>query len=174
MVITVEKDETDLVSEAWKTKEYEKYVLSKKYHHATDHLGIAYTNPTMENIKTIYGITNDYVCSIPLKAELKETRDKFLEELDQIGLVLHGNLDTKEVQAAVLKYKLTITTERKQSRSYKQISNLPALLSALRNILVGAGDYALQCGLRISLSKKKKKGMEKMLDEEGLKLDDDI
>ncbi len=173
-MITVDKEETDLVSEAWKTKEYEKYVLSKKYHTATDHLGLAYSNPTMENIKTLYGIINDYVCSIPLKQELKEKRDKFLTDLDQIGLVLHGNLENKEVRAAVLKYKLTITTERKQSREYEQISNLPVLLSELRTILVEAGDYAVQCGLRISLSKNKKKGMEKMLDEEGLELDANI
>lgn len=174
VVITIKEDETDLVSEAWKTKEYEKYVLSKKYHHATDYLGLAYTNPTLENIKITYGVINDYVCSIPLKKELKKKRDEFLEELDKIGLVLHGDLSNPEVQNAVSNYKLKIITERKQSRSYQKISNLPMLLIALRSVLVEAGDYAVMCGLRISLSKKTKHGMEKVLDEEGLKMDEDI
>lgn len=173
-MITIKDEQTDLVSEAWKTKEYEKYVLSKKYHHAADYLGHAYSDPTIENIKITYGVINDYICSIPLKKELTENRDEFLKEMDNIGLVLHGNLSTKEVQNAILKYKLTIVTERKQAKAFHKISNLPMLLNPLRGVLLAAGDFAVQCGLRISLSKNKKKGMEKMLDEEGLKLDDDI
>lgn len=158
------KDE--MLFEDWK-KEYEKILLSKKYSEASAIIGECYRNPTIESVKRAYASVMDYVTSIPLPINEEKTRKKFLKPLDEISQIIYG-VDSPEVNKLCQKYKVVRKPERVGIKIVKTIHNLPNLIKALRDVLIQAGDFSTSKGLRVTLSQKKKIGMERILEEEGI------
>lgn len=160
--------DTEKISESWRTKEFEKYLIAKKYHHATSCLGIAAGNPVLENIKTLYGAVIDYVSSIPIKPNMKDDRKEYINTLDQVALILYGNYNEPTVQAIVKINKLTLLKSRNGSYNELILGNLPNLVNMIRDVLMKAGDFALRNGLRpLSIYEQKASGTDMIEDEEG-------
>ncbi len=164
----------DTVSEGWK-KEYEKFLLSQKYSKVCTLLGQALTEPTLQNAKTAYGTVTDYVCSIPisvlLHSETQKTRDELVASLDKIGVALYGDLRNQEVLTTVASMGLGLVCVRTGVQNELRITNIPKVIIETRNILIAAGDFAVTCGLRVSVSERKKRGKDKLLEEEGFEND---
>lgn len=160
-----------LISEDWK-KEYEKILLSKKYMASSSVLGIAFVHPTIENVKLAYGHVQDYVTSLPIGMgdrfkDSKDRRIKFLEKLDDIGLVLFGNKEISEVQKLMKEFKVSSQQVRKNVRIEDELKDLPNLVKELRKVLVESGEFAFSLGLRITISQPKKSGMTALMEQEG-------
>lgn len=157
----------DMISEGWK-KEYEKYLLTKKYYIASDFVSDAITDPTINNIKKAYGVVSNYISSIPIgKENIKKERDELFTQLKPAELILFGNPTMTNVVEARKKLGMGLIRIRQGNQYMLQVTDLPLIAIELRNILVNAGDFAVMCGLRISLSEKKPKGKQKLLEEEG-------
>ena len=58
--------------------------------------------------------------------------------------------------------------ERAGIKIVTTIHNLPNLIKALRDVLIDAGNFSTSKGLRVTLSQKKKIGMMRILEEEGI------
>ena len=156
----------EMLFEDWK-KEYEKILLSKKYSEASAIIGECYRNPNIENVKKAYASVVDYVTSIPLPINEEKNRKQFLNPLDEIAKIIYGT-DSPEVEKLCEKYQVIRRPERVGIKIVKTIHNLPNLITALRNILIKAGDFSTSKGLRVTLSQKKKIGMMRILEEEGI------
>lgn len=163
-----------MVTEDWK-KEPEKILLSRKYHETSSILGRTIYNPTIENIRYAQGAISDYVMSIPVgsyKTKKQEERNKILLELKQIGIVLYGNPSNPEVTKLYKDYGVTRKLQRKGSSIIYKLTELPQLANHLSEILVKAGDFAVTIGLRITLPQTTKQGMDKLIEEEGIKIEE--
>jgi len=160
----------DLIAEDWK-REYEKIILSRKYAAASTLIGVCLANPEEQAVKAAFGAVVDFVTSIPIGEEEKkqEKRDGFLVSLDEIEVVLYGNPELENVRLLSKKYGVMSRPERSGVRKVSRIQNLPELVKQIRTILVQAGDFATSAGLRILLAKHRKFGMEKIMEEEGVK-----
>lgn len=160
------KDEIKL-SEDWK-KEYEKFLLTRKYSEASRWIGICYANPTIDNLKTAFGLVVDYVISIPLTNDEKLTKERkdLLNKLDEIEKILYGT-ESEEVQKLYEEYKIIPIKVKKGVKIVTELGNLPNLVTALRDVLVKAGEFATSIGLRVTLASERKFGLKRILEEEG-------
>jgi hypothetical protein len=163
-----EYDDKGRIGEDWK-REYEKIILSRKYAEASSAIGSCFAQPTIENVKIAYGATVDFVTAIPIPEQdnLKGRRTGFLNDLDEIGLIVHGNYDQENVKELLKEYGLMISKVKQGVRTYDVLQNLPELVKKIRNILIEAGEFATSAGLRITLAKKQSEGMMKIMEEEG-------
>lgn len=165
----VEDDRKEMIGEDWK-KEYEKVILSRKYFYASTTVSDFFINPNENTVKMAFASVMDFVVSMPVSANktLKENRDKFKDELDDIGLVLLGDPSFSNVTKLYKKYGIIVRKVREGVRIRNMLTNLPELGKSIRNILIECGDFATQSGLRITLAKPKDYGMEKIENEEGM------
>lgn len=162
--------EGSMVTEDWR-REYEKVILSRKYSAASTLISMCFASPSDTNAKMAFGAIVDFVTSMPIGEDKKnqDTRDGFLSDLDEIELALYGNPELQDVQNVLKKYNLIIGSERMGVKRVTRIQNLPELAKRMREVLLKAGDFATSAGLRIMLAKRKKFGMDKILDEENIK-----
>jgi len=159
--------EQDLMTEDWK-KEFEKVILTKKYARASSVIGLASSEPNLLNLKMAYGNVLDYVTAIPVSQDLDRVaiRKGFIDKLDKIGLILNGSTTNELTLNAMRDYKVFLSPERDGVRTIQALQNLPTLVNAIRDILIEAGEFSTQIGMRVSLSKKRKYGKERLLEEE--------
>ncbi|RKZ28635.1 hypothetical protein DRQ26_00680 [bacterium] len=166
------KRSENMIYEDWK-KEYEKFVLTKKYSEATSAVGRCFANPSIENIKIAYGLVQDYVSSIPLPMNNKgEKRKEFLGKLDEIALILYGT-ESDEVKKICEKYKVKRGKIRNGISVVDTIIDAPNLIIAIRDLLIEAGEYATSLGLRVTMSPERKFGLKRILEEEGFLEDEE-
>jgi len=164
-----EEEKFSLISPDWK-KEFDKYMLTKKYSEATAQIGLCASEPTLENIKIAYGMVTDFISYIPTAGgKAKEIQDDLLRRLDEIGLIIHSNPATIP-QELLDNYGLILAEEREGLRIVKTLQNLPNLVIALRDLLIDAGNFAVSLGLRITLAQERKFGLRRILEEEGIDL----
>ena len=157
---------TELMTEDWK-KEFEKIILTKKYAKASSIIGIASSTPDIFNVRMAYGHVIDYVTAIPLPQDDNKinVRKGLLDELDKIGLILNGS-DTETTKQAEKSLGVFRARVRDGLKMVDQLQELPKIVNNLRDILIKAGEFATSSGLRVSLSKKRKYGHDRLLEEE--------
>lgn len=165
-------EDDDTIAASWK-QEFEKYKVSKKYFSATQSVGIASSNPTIENARICYGRVIDFVSSLPLptakRSKASGERKKILNKLDDMSLVLYGNLKNENVQKLMRKHEIIVFPVRVGIKMVSVMQNIPNLIKELRSILIEAGEFATSAGLRITLPYKKEFGRNRLLKEEGFK-----
>lgn len=162
-----------LVTEDWK-REYEKIILSRKFATASALLGLAFSNPTEFTIKQALGASYDCVQNMPIgeNKDHQDRRDDMLKELDEIEIVIFGKPDSKATADMKKKYGIETKMERRGVKMVPVIQNFPEVLKHLRSVLVKAGDFATSIGLRVTLPKEHRYGMERLLEEEGFTEED--
>lgn len=167
--------EKSLVSDDFRTKEFEKFLLSRKYFEASKEIGFASAYPTIENISRAYGMVVDYITSIPVSQidKVLKKRNELLADLSEVSLILHGKKENKEVKTAMDKLHIGFIRMRKGMSFVDTLTELPNLVKQLQTILIEAGDNAVIWGLRIPVSELKSKGMDKLLEEEGFADEDE-
>ena len=162
------KDELRFITEDWR-KEYEKFLLSKKYDRTTTIVAYALANPTIENIKRACAAVNDYISMIPIgnDDELKQERKALLDRVDKIYTVLYGDYSNPEVLKLIKEFGLSLVETRKGVQRTFELVDLPKLAIKLRDVLTDAGDFAMSLGLRVTHAIERKIGIQKVLEEEG-------
>jgi len=160
--------EREIIGAYWK-REYEKYLVSEKYSDASAAIGTCSAYPFIGNIQEAYGLIVDFVSQIPIpeKFESTTTRQKMLDDLDEISLVLYGDISNQLVKEKVSELGLTIKRIRIGVKMIPTLENLPILIKKLRDILIKAGEFATLAGLRITIPVKKGTGIKRLLEEEG-------
>jgi len=159
----------DMYGEDWK-REYEKVILSRKYGSATSALGVCYSMPTIDNVKNAFGLVMDFITALPIPVSQEESKTKrkgFLADLDKINKVLFGNYDNEEVKMLLKEFNVSIAKVKQGVRMVDNLQDLQNIVVKIRDVLIEAGDFATSAGLRITLSKAKLLGMDRILEEEG-------
>jgi len=157
-------------AEDWK-KEYEKILLSRKYSRACSVIGMASTNPTIENVKQCYGFVLDFITNLPIPLNSEKSgkiRKNLLNRLDEISLILYGKNSEKKKEL-MKKYNVSEIRVRRGIKRVASLGNIPNLIKELRDILIEAGGFAVSSGLRITLATPQPRGIDKILKEEGFK-----
>lgn len=162
-------DEQDIIGAYWK-QEYEKMLLSKKYFIASEIVGNAMSDPSMDNIKIAYGMIADFIMQIPIpenKENIKSKRKALLDKLDKLSTAIFGDLSNPAVRNELNDMNIEVSLTRKGLRRIYIISNTIKIATYLRDILIEAGEFATTLGLRITIPIETEGGIEKLLKEEG-------
>lgn len=152
----------------WK-KEYEKLVLTRKYAEACTLVGKLFTAPSETLFRLALGAVVDYVLSIPTTSNdvYHEKKQDLLKRLDELESVFTTNPLSESFEQIKKKYEIEIIPVRQSGRIVYKISNIVPLAVELREILNEAGTLATEAGLRITISPKRKYGMQRILELEG-------
>jgi len=161
-----DKFEIEPVTEDW-ARDYEKIILSKKYDDACSSLADFFANPTMEYLKNAFAAVSDVVMQIPLDPRDREIREKWIRKLNEIEQIIYGNRKHPKTQALFKKYNIVIRYERQGINLVPILDNIVNLGNVLRKILLEVGDVSYISGLRLLLPRRRKYGLEKILEEEG-------
>ena len=167
--------ELNFVTDDWR-KNYEKFLLSQTLDKINDLIGETIANPTTGMIKRSCGALLKYLAQMPLgnAEEHKKTREKLRNNILDIYDIVAGSPKSERVQALMKKHNIIIKTGLRAKGEVgnpfvrtSMIFNLPSLAIELNRIASEAGDFAQSVGLRVAHAQKKKKGTEKLLEEEG-------
>lgn len=153
----------------WKT-EFEKYMISKTYYEVSASIGYASSYPTLAVIQHTYGSLTAFITGIPIPETHPKSitkRKEMLSSMDEIGLILFGNVKDPRVIASMNKYGIKTRIVRHGIGYISLLDNLPVLVNKMRDILVEAGTFTTSVGLRLQIPDKQILGLQRILDEEG-------
>ena len=152
----------------WK-KEYEKLVLTRKYAEACTLVGKLFTMPSETLFRLALGAVLDYVLSIPttFNDRYYSKKRELLEKLDKLEKIFTTDPLSEDFRDIKKEYKIEVVPVRQSGRIVYKITNILPLAMELRGILNEAGTLATEAGLRITISPKRKYGMQRILEEEG-------
>jgi len=161
------KEET-LETDDWR-HEYEKVVLSKKYHAAARDVALAIQRPEKTNIETAMASLYEYVASLPAaKQSTKTQRQEILAKIDTAYTALYGDLRDGATLKAIQELGLKIGYVRQGINKVPRITNLARVSLYLRDVLAEAGDLATRMGLRVTIYEPPVRGARKILEMEGI------
>lgn len=170
--------EEDAIVASW-GKDFSKILLSKDFYFpASASIRKASSDPSIENIKELYGAIEGFISALPLpqtKMNKKEKdeitvsdfRKDLLIELHQLRIVF-GDVNNEIVRNELAKIGLLITPMRSGNQLSHKIENLPFLIDKLQDIFLRASEFAVSKGLIVSITSKPTMGREGLFSEAGL------
>jgi hypothetical protein len=130
--------------------EYEKGEISRKYFEASSFLSVATAYPTMENMKIALAKVSDFIISLPLRSNTAESkkRKEMLDKIKKFEKIVYEGV----IERNLLKeYQLKIRTTRDGLSKTRKIINPINLIIPIRELLIEAGEFATELGLRITM-----------------------